>query len=210
MLVLGIDTALPACSVALIDGDRTLAAASEPMQRGHQERLAPMVAEVVSRSGAAMADLDRIVVTVGPGSFTGLRVGLAFAKAMALALDRPCVGVGSLAALAATAARSGLVAAAIDAKRGQVYLQVFDGEAPITAPAALDMADAAARLLEATHGRPLVLIGSGGALLAGLTPAALLSQETADPAVVARLGARAPLVPARPLYLRAADARLPA
>jgi tRNA threonylcarbamoyladenosine biosynthesis protein TsaB len=210
MIVLGIDTAQTACSAAVIDGGRTLAVISEPMQRGHQERLAPLVAEVMAKSGVAMADLERIAVAVGPGSFTGLRVGLAFAKAMALALDRPCVGIGSLEALAATAARDGLVAAAIDARRGQVYLQVFDAGAAITAPAALDLADAAARLIEASHGRPLTLVGNGAGLVADPAGGAPPPLEAADPVIIARLGAGASLVPARPLYLRAADARLPA
>ena len=72
------------------------------MHRGHQERLAPLVAEAMAQAGAAFPDLDRIGVTVGPGSFTGLRVGLAFAKGLAIALGIPCVGVGVLDALAAT------------------------------------------------------------------------------------------------------------
>ena len=92
MIVLALDTAQNACSVAVLDGDRVLASATEPMQRGHQERLAPMVAEVMADAGVAFDQLDRIGVTAGPGSFTGLRVGLAFAKAMSLALDIPCIG----------------------------------------------------------------------------------------------------------------------
>ncbi|MGZ8364529.1 MAG: tRNA (adenosine(37)-N6)-threonylcarbamoyltransferase complex dimerization subunit type 1 TsaB, partial [Caulobacteraceae bacterium] len=100
-MVLGLDTALTACSVAVIDGDAVLASRSEPMTRGHQERLAPMVAEVMAEAGIAFDALDRIGVTIGPGGFTGLRVGLAFAKGLALALDIPCVGVTTLAALLA-------------------------------------------------------------------------------------------------------------
>ena len=111
MTVLAIDTCLGACSVAVCRDDQTLAKASESMTRGHQERLAPMTREVMARSGLGFAALDRIAVTVGPGSFTGLRVGLAFAKGLALALDRPCVGVGVLEALGLEPGRSGLVAA---------------------------------------------------------------------------------------------------
>src|SRR5579875_1278864 len=98
------------------------------MERGHQERLAPMVAEAMAEAGLGFDRLERIVVTVGPGSFTGLRVGLACARAMALALDVSCVGVGTLQALVASApgaAEAPLSAAVLDARRGQVYVQPF-------------------------------------------------------------------------------------
>jgi tRNA threonylcarbamoyladenosine biosynthesis protein TsaB len=100
VLTLVFDTALNACAVAVSRDGHILACASEPMQRGHQERLAPMVEAAMGFVDGAFDALDRIGVTVGPGSFTGLRVGLAFAKAMSLALDIPCVGVNSLEALA--------------------------------------------------------------------------------------------------------------
>jgi len=77
-----VDTCLAACSVAIVDGERTLAALSEPMVRGHQERLGTLVREAVEAAGVKFSDLNRIGVTVGPGSFTGLRVGLAFAKGL--------------------------------------------------------------------------------------------------------------------------------
>lgn len=210
MIVLGIDTAQPACSAAVMRDGAVLASLSEPMMRGHQERLALQVAEVMAQAGAGFDALDRIAVTVGPGSFTGLRVGMAFAKGLGLALDRPCVGVGSLHALAASEGGAGLVAAAIDAKRGQVYLQVFADGHPIMAPQALDIAAAVARLVEATGGAPLILVGSGAPLLAAAAPAAVVSSRiAADPVALARLGAAASLAPARPLYLRAPDAKLP-
>lgn len=210
MIVLGLDTALPACSVAVIDGDRVLASMVEPMLRGHQERLAPMVAEAMAHAGLPMSALQRVAVGVGPGSFTGLRVGLAFGKTLALALDIPCVGVGALQALAASAGSDGLVVAVVDAKRGQVYLQPFNGGAAMSAPAALDLGPAKARLAEVAALGPLTLVGSGAPLVDEAIPSARgLSLETPDPAVLARLGAAAPLTPARPLYLRAPDARLP-
>jgi tRNA threonylcarbamoyladenosine biosynthesis protein TsaB len=79
MIVLAIDTCLAACQAALTDAGRTIAAAREPMSRGHQERLAPMVRDLMATAGAPFSAVERIGVTVGPGSFTGLRVGLAFA-----------------------------------------------------------------------------------------------------------------------------------
>lgn len=206
MIVLGIDTALPACSVALIDGQRTLAARSEPMMRGHQERLAPMTAEVMAESGVPFTAIDRIAVTVGPGSFTGLRVGLAFAKGLGLALGRPCIGVGGLQALAASSGAEGLVIAIADAKRGQVYWQAFDDAAALGEPEALDLNLAAPRL--AALGRAS-LVGSGAGLLARAHDT-VIDMAAPDPAVVARLGMAAPLSAPRPMYLRAPDARLPA
>lgn len=209
MIVLGLDTCLTACSVAVRDGDRVLAHACEVMARGHQERLAPMAERVMAEAGLAFADLDRIGVTVGPGSFTGLRVGLAFAKGLASALDIPLVGVGALEALAAEA--DGLVFAAIDARRDQVYLQAFEGGRPLMAPDALELGTAAARMAEIAVGRPLTLVGSGAPLLAGFAPGArLLTPEGADARLVASLAAGRAPTPARPLYLRAPDARLPA
>ena len=209
MRVLGLDTTLDACQAAVIDGDRVLAARSVPMQRDHQERLAPMIAEVMAEAGTAFADLDRIGVTVGPGSFTGLRVGLAFAKGLGLALDRPCVGVETLRALGS--GHGGLAAAVIDARRDQVYLQLFADDAARSEPMAISLAGAADRLQTFASGRRLVLAGSGAGLVArGLR--ADIRPEPPHPAVIARLAAGAvePLGPARPLYLRAPDARLPA
>lgn len=209
MIVLSLDTCLSSCSVAVVDGERVLASARDVMARGHQERLAPMAREVMADAGLAFDRLDRIAVTVGPGSFTGLRVGLAFAKGLALALDLPTVGIGTLEALAAEA--TGLVFPAIDARRGQLYLQAFDDGRALMAPAAVTADAAAARLAERSQGRPFTLVGSGAALLAAAAPsAAVVAAEGADARQVARLAAiRAP-GPLKPLYLRAPDAKLPA
>jgi tRNA threonylcarbamoyladenosine biosynthesis protein TsaB len=207
MIVLALDTALPACSVAVLDGERVVARLSEPMSRGHQERLAPMVEEAMAIAGISFSALDRIGVTVGPGSFTGLRVGLAFAKGLALALDIPCVGVGSLPALAASTATTGRVAACIDAKRGQVYLQVFQTGEPLGDGEALALDEAVARL---SAQAPLTLVGSGASLLAPRLPGVLVVPlEAADPVALARLAAAVEaLQPPQPIYLRAPDARL--
>ena len=210
MTVIAIDTCLDACSVAVCDGERALATLSEPMTRGHQERLAPMAAEAMAQAGVGFDALDRIAVTVGPGSFTGLRVGLAFAKGLALATGAPCIGIGTLEALAASEAAQGFVAAAIDARRGQLYLQIFiDGRAAM-APDVLPVEVAAARLAELWTGGPVSLIGSGAKLLDGVIAGARTIDRIApDPLAVARLGlaARAPFPPPRPLYLRAPDAK---
>jgi tRNA threonylcarbamoyladenosine biosynthesis protein TsaB len=209
MLVLGLDTCLSSCSVAVLDGARVLASAREVMARGHQERLAPMVRDVMAEAGLGFDCLERIAVTVGPGSFTGLRVGIAFAKGLALALDLPAVGIGSLEALAAEA--QGLVFPAIDARRGQLYLQAFEDGRALMAPDALSAETAAARVAELSQGRPFTLVGSGAALLEGLAQGArIVAVEGADARHVARLAAQRDASPLKPLYLRAPDAKLPA
>lgn len=179
------------------------------MHRGHQERLAPLVAEALAASGADLAAVGRIGVTTGPGSFTGLRVGLAFAKGLAIARGVPCVGVTALEALAASV-EGEEVLAAIDARRGQVYLQLFASGAPASAPEAVALADVGAwlRVQGATPG--LTVVGSGAPLLAELA-GRTLELAAPDPVAIARLALRAPepsAMPA-PLYLRAPDARLP-
>lgn len=209
MLILGLDTCLSSCSVAVLDGERVLASAREVMARGHQERLAPMAQAVMADAGLAFGRIERIGVTVGPGSFTGLRVGIAFAKGLALALDAPAVGIATLEALAAEA--DGLVFPAIDARRGQLYLQAFEDGRALMAPDALTAETAAARIAELSQGRPFSLVGSGAALLADLAPGArVLNVEGADARHVARLAAVRDPAPLRPLYLRAPDAKLPA
>ena len=204
-MILAIDTCLFACSAAVVRDGETLASRVEPMSRGHQERLAPLVAEVMAQAGVAFDQLDRIAVTVGPGSFTGLRVGLAFAKGLSAALGIPAVGVGSLEALAQP--HPGRVFAVLDAKRGQVYLQAFADGVAVSAPDALPIETAAARLAELA---PDILVGTGASLLADMRPGAqVVPIDHADPAAVAALAASRSPIPPRPLYLRAPDAKLP-
>ena len=210
MIVLGLDTAVGACSVAVVADGEPLAAFSEAMQRGHQERLALMVREAMAEAGLAFGALDRIGVTVGPGSFTGLRVGLAFAKGLGLALARPVVGVGTLEALAASESGADLTIAAIDARRSQIYLQAFSGGHALMAPDVLPVEIAAARLAEVRSSGRVDIVGSGASLLDGLVSGArILPRAAPDPVALARLAQAKPLAPARPLYLRAPDAKLP-
>lgn len=204
-MILAFDTCLTACSAAILDGETVLGARSEAMPRGHQERLAPLVRELMAEAGVGFPDLTRVGVTIGPGSFTGLRVGLAFAKGLSAALGIPAVGVGSLEALAQP--YKGRVFAVLDAKRGQVYLQAFADGAAVSAPDALPIETAAARLAELA---PDILVGTGAALLAEMRPSAqAIAVDHADPAAIAALGASRSPTPPRPLYLRAPDAKLP-
>ena len=212
MIVLSIDTGLDACQAAVVADGRTLAKLTEPMRRGHQERLATLTGEVMAAAGLDFQALDRIAVTAGPGSFTGLRVGLAFAKGLALALGIPCVGVGTLQALAASAPApetDEVVAVAVDGGRGQVWLQTFGADGALSEPEGLEPQAAGDRLLD-LGARALRLIGSGAYLVADRLPAArIVPLEAPDPAVIAALAAKAsePLAPPRPIYLRAPDAR---
>lgn len=217
MIVLGIDTALAACSAALTrDGD-VLARRLDPMTRGHAERLFPMLAEVCAEAGVALKAVDRVAVTVGPGSFTGTRVGLAAARGIALAAGCSAVGVTTLRAVAAGAERpAGLLAVLFDARRGGVYGQVFDkaGEA-LTAPFAAPLEELAERAAGAGHEElPLFLIGTGaeaglGALHGRRGGVAMArGYPLPDAGIVARLGATfdPAEAPPAPLYLRPPDA----
>lgn len=179
------------------------------MTRGHQERLAPMAAEVMTEAGLDFSALDRIGVTLGPGSFTGVRVGLAFAKGLSVALDIPCVGVGTLQALAASDP-PGPIVAVTDARHGQLYIQAFDGGDPLSPPQALSLSDAVAAVKSTFEGRNPGFVGPGAAALAGHFEGARLNRLAApDPFAVARLAGAMPLpdVRPRPIYLRPPDAR---
>src|ERR1700676_2799583 len=130
MRVLAIDTALGACAAAVLDArlGEVLASESLPMQRVHAEAIMPLIARVMDAAFVDFALLDRIAVTVGPGSFTGLRVGIAAARGIALAAGKPAVGLSTLSAYAAphlAEDETVPVLAAIDARHEHVYLQVF-------------------------------------------------------------------------------------
>ena len=212
MNILALDTCLGACSAAVVADDQPLAVIVEAMTRGHQERLGGLVREAMTTAGLNFTSLDRVAVTIGPGSFTGLRVGLAFAKGLALASGRPCIGVGSLEAMAASVEADGLVCACLDAGRGQIYLQLFVDGRSVAAPDVLPTPTAVARLAEIWTGGSARLVGSGAQLLAQAAPGAqIIVLASPDPVAVARLAGRLrpPFAPPRPLYLRAPDARLP-
>ena len=217
MRVLAIDTALEACAAAVLDTQAGTVAAHEslPMQRGHAEALMPLIKRVMERAGLAFAELDRVAVTTGPGSFTGLRVGIAAARGLGLAAGKPVVGLSTLAAFAAPLIAQDdtlPVAAAIDARHGQVYLQVFGpGGRTVVAPRIFSLREA---LRAAAVGTPR-LTGTAATVLAaawpkGERPPSKVDQRSApDIDWVARLGAAADekAAPPKPLYLRAPDAQ---
>ena len=220
MLLLAFDTAGPECAAALADGivadaPRIVARRSERIGRGHAEALMPTIDAVLAEAGIDYADLQRIAVTMGPGSFTGVRVGIAAARALGLALDIPVVGVGTLQALGSATARSrstGTAVATLDAKRGELYLYAQEiASGAVRLPATAMPIAAAADALRGSP-EPLVLTGSGAPLLAdalgGSDVTAAGTAESPEISDVALLGlAAAPGKPPAPLYLRGADAK---
>ncbi|MFE9085223.1 tRNA (adenosine(37)-N6)-threonylcarbamoyltransferase complex dimerization subunit type 1 TsaB [Brevundimonas sp. NPDC003935] len=216
MRVLIVDTALGACTAAVVEDGRLLGLRTELMTKGHQERLAGMTRDAVVEAGDGFGAVDRIGVTVGPGSFTGLRVGLAFAQGLGAALDRPVVGVSTLDALAVSAPTQGLVAAVIDARRGQVYARLFRDGVALGEAEALALETATDRILEAAAGSIPTLVGSGAQILSETFPdrfaeAVLTPLAAPTPEALASLTAAADPTTAlpRPLYLRAPDATPP-
>ena len=217
MRVLAIDTALAVCSAAVLDTayGGIVARESLPMARGHAEALMPLIARVIEQSGIGFKALDRIAVTTGPGSFTGLRVGLSAARGIALAANKPVVGLTTLTAYAAPiVSQNGEhpVISAIDARHDHVYLQVVSGNgSSLIRPRVVSIEEA---LGAARFGAPH-LVGNAAKILADRWPAQALppfkvdAQPAPDIAWVAWLGAAVSpnTAPARPFYLRAPDAK---
>jgi len=216
MRVLAIDTALEACSAAVLDtGGGITASESVAMTRGHAETLMPLIARVMNSAGIEFAQLDRIAVTTGPGSFTGLRVGISAARGIALAAGKPAVGLSTLAALAAPliATDDGTqVVAAIDARHEYIYLQVFGVNGrTLVGPRMASLRDAA----RAATTAPARIVGSAAKNMAaawpkGAEPPLSVEQRGApDIEWIARLGAAATdgYSPPKPLYLREPDAQ---
>jgi tRNA threonylcarbamoyladenosine biosynthesis protein TsaB len=205
VLILGINTSGDACEAALLDNGAIIAELSEPMNQGHDARLAPVVEQVMRMAGNTFADLGRIAVVVGPGSFTGLRTGVAFARGLSLALDIPAVGVTSLEALSGLP-QDGYVLGLLPAKRrppertwwGQLIDRGRGGAEPFEASEE-DLANLATGV-DAICGD-----------LAGVPdfgPNRIIAGPTAKAAAVfaSRLAAN-DLPPPRPVYVREPDAK---
>lgn len=213
MLLLAVDTALGGCSAALLENDAVRAHVFEAMDRGHAERLAPMVQELMTSAGVRFDALTRLAVTTGPGTFTGQRVGLAFMRGLRLALDIPLTGVTTLGAIAAAAmAETGKnkAAAIHDARRDEAYLLLQQGGQIVLPPIVLPFSDA----VESIRAFGSCALGGTGATAAAASLGngfSLSGIRQPDALWVARLAQRMPVstdVPG-PLYLRAPDAKLP-
>jgi tRNA threonylcarbamoyladenosine biosynthesis protein TsaB len=219
MNILALDTSMGACSAALLRADgtaRALFARHVPMARGHAEALLPMVVEIMGEAGIEFTALDLIAATLGPGSFTGVRIAIAAARGFALVTDAKLWGTDSLTVMAraamAESSAEGPFAVAVDARRSMLYLGLFDREGRRLQGPALVAPDAAVALLPKGCARAF---GSGASFLAEAALAKGLQLEASLPdlqpsaAILAILAleADASLPSLRPLYLRAPDAK---
>ncbi|HET9149836.1 MAG TPA: tRNA (adenosine(37)-N6)-threonylcarbamoyltransferase complex dimerization subunit type 1 TsaB [Alphaproteobacteria bacterium] len=216
MKLLAFDAASSACSAAVFVDGRVAAERFAAMERGQAEALVPMIEAVMAEAGLAFAALDALAVTVGPGAFTGVRIGLAAAHGLALARSLPCVGLTTLEAVAfpaTTEMREGeTLVAAVESKREELFLQPFRSNLEAVGAAFAASPEGAGGFLP--KGR-LLLAGDGAARLrSGLGALAEIAQASGPPraAAFAALGAArlrqtAPSALPRPLYLRPPDAR---
>ena len=213
MLVLGMDTSLQACSVALINraSGEVLSYRREVMERGQAEALPDMVDAVMMEAGDPYATLKVVAITRGPGSFTGVRIGLSFARALASALEIPITSMTTLEAIARNVKHNPErlpVVSVIDARREELYLQAFDADFEPLTEALLTSVDEAATHLPPG---PCLLVGTGAELVKDEESGRMLAD--ADPlpdAEVVALHAPVepmPTEPPEPLYLRAPDAK---
>jgi tRNA threonylcarbamoyladenosine biosynthesis protein TsaB len=222
--ILAVDTALGACSAAILDGETIRAHCWEPMERGHAERLAPMVHETMAAARLDFPALDRLAVTIGPGTFTGQRVGYAFMRGLRLALHRPLIGVTTLEAMAQAAIHeTDTCCAAVfhDAKRGEVYVAAVDQRGTIVPVQIATFEDAVRLVHDAVRhsGGAIALAGTAATPAhdalrdSGMDAAEIVLTDIAAPDAlwVVRMArsAREPETIPRPLYLRPPDARLP-
>jgi len=216
MRILALDSATAACSVALWDDGAVPARRHAAMARGQSEALMPMVAEVMAEAGLSFADLDLLAVTVGPGAFTGIRIGLAAARGLGLATGLTVAGIVTTRAVARgidPVERKGrTLLVVLDSKRDQPWVQAFAADLSPLGPVAAMSPEVAAALVCG----PALLVGDAAGLVAPLLPEAQVSLASGypDAAIVAALAAAdwatGTTLPALPLYLRPADVTLPA
>ena len=200
MKILGLDTSTTTASIAVLDGDRVLATATRNTHRRTSDVLVA-VDEACRTAGVTAHELDAIAVGAGPGSFTGLRIGMATGKGIAFATGRPLWAVSSLAALALEAPSDGVIVAVLDARKGEIFAGTFDkrggavtslGPERVLAPAGLEVPE--------------------GAVVVGDVPALCSVAATPTAVSVIRLalaGSRADvLVAGAPTYIRASEAEI--
>ena len=210
MIILAIDTSGVDCSACLYDSEEgvALGQVTQNIGKGHAELLMGIIDDALSQSSLALGDVERIAVTIGPGSFTGIRVGVAAARGFALSLGVEAVGVTTLETLAEQHLRDNpgqAVAVALDAKRQETYVQLFADSGTPSTDAALVLLDEARSMLLNFDG---AVIGSAAPLLAGGDAGSGPDRFPID--IVARIGAQKPrgMPKPAPLYLRGPDAKI--
>ncbi|MFJ3227867.1 tRNA (adenosine(37)-N6)-threonylcarbamoyltransferase complex dimerization subunit type 1 TsaB [Streptomyces sp. NPDC086783] len=208
MLLLALDTATPAVTVALHDGTSVVASSSQVDARRHGELLLPAVDRVLAEAGTGLDSVTGVVVGVGPGPYTGLRVGLMTADTFGLALGVPVHGLCTLDGLAYASGLAEPFVVATDARRKEVYWARYaDARTRVSEPAV----DRPAEIAEAVAGMPAV--GAGALLYPDAFPVAREPEHVAAAALAAlaaeRLAAGEELLAPRPLYLRRPDAQVP-
>lgn len=207
MRILAINTAWSGCDVAITDGDSVLAERSEHMARGQDARLPLLVQETLHEAGLGFAEIERLAVVTGPGSFTGIRLGVAFARGLALALDIPCLGITSLeAALPLGQPGSSLVLLTAQRRPPDLtfWIQGFRNGVATAPPDEV----AIEALIQQLQAHPHILFGDGEAIVQA-APDLTVTQAQARAVTAAKLASeRDPdSAPPKPVYVRAHDAK---
>ncbi|MEJ5080313.1 MULTISPECIES: tRNA (adenosine(37)-N6)-threonylcarbamoyltransferase complex dimerization subunit type 1 TsaB [unclassified Ochrobactrum] len=215
MKILALDTASSWCAAAIYDSgtDTVLAEVSEDIGKGHAEVLMDYIGRVMTQSGIAMTDLDCVAVNVGPGSFTGVRIGVSAARGFALALERPAIGISAFDALASEVAISHPgkpVLVLLEAHRGEIYAQSFDADSKATTGPMVLPRDEALALIQQQSSETVLAGSAANALnevLAGTFSTARV-EPTARIGTYAKLAAlREPGEAPKPLYMRGPDVK---
>lgn len=221
-VILGIDTATTGCAAAVVRNEDCLAMVSARMARGQSEALMPMIADVMQQAGLGFGDLDGLAVTRGPGAFTGLRIGLAAARALALTIARPCLGIVTFDILFRQVSDAGgledtdALVVAVESKREELFIQVYEPDGAARNEPAVLRPDDVAELL-AGRSRIAVAGDAGDKVVSALRRdfdvRHLVEIDVPDPKVIGRLGLEALQMaaeyPPKPLYLRPPDVTPP-
>ncbi|MBR6675111.1 MAG: tRNA (adenosine(37)-N6)-threonylcarbamoyltransferase complex dimerization subunit type 1 TsaB [Alphaproteobacteria bacterium] len=198
MLILSLDTSSSAVSVAVLDKENILAFQEQVMDRGQGEALVPMIAQVLEQAQKTPSDITGVAVAVGPGSFTGVRVGLSTARGIGLALGVPVYGVTNFEASAYGISMP--VVATLDTKRGDYFTQAFDDKGPASEAKTHSANDLKSDL-------PFVAVGDGAEKLSAEIGCDVLQKTVPSAVAIGKIALNrieTPLPP-EPLYLRDAD-----
>ena len=223
MKILALETSAKAVSAAVTENGKVLCSGYQDTGLTHSRTLMPIVEHILKNTGLSMSDIDAVAVAAGPGSFTGIRIGVAAAKGLAFAADKPAIGVSTLAAMARNVSFcDGLVICAMDARRNQIYNALFEAKdgrlTRLTEDRAIALADLAEELRD--DPRPKTIVGDGAGLCfeflrneeipCRLAPAHLRMQNAMSVALEAEAaaaeGTPASAQDLQPIYLRPAQA----